>query len=44
MVMESYFVTHTPAKDKKRGKRKRVNLYDPNASKADKRYIEDYGL
>ena len=44
MVMESYLNTHTMAKDKKRGKRKRVNLYDPNASESDKRYQEHYGL
>lgn len=44
MVMESYFHTHTMAKGKKRGKRKRVNLYDPNANEADKDYQNDYGL
>lgn len=44
MVMESYFILHDEADSKKRGKRKRVNLYDPNASKTDKRYQEDYGL
>lgn len=44
MVMESYFLTHEMAKGKRRGKRKRVNEYDPNASEADKRYQEHYGL
>ena len=44
MVMESYFVTHDEAESPKRSKRKRVNLYDPNASDADKRYTEHYGL
>lgn len=42
--MESYFLTHTMAKDGKRKKKKRVNLYDPNASDSDKRYQEHYGL
>ena len=44
MVMESYFLTHDAAKGERRKKRKRVNLYDPNASEADKYYQEHYGL
>ena len=44
MGVESYFILHDEAKGKKRGKRKRVNLYDPNASDSDKRYQEHYGL
>lgn len=44
MVMESYLETHDPAKPVQRKRRRRVNELDPNASKADKRYQEDYGL
>ena len=44
MVMESYFLTHDEAEGPKRGKRKRVGLYDPNAKESDKRYTEHYGL
>jgi hypothetical protein len=44
MVMESYFILHDEPESKKRGKRKRVNIYDPNASTSDKRYQEHYGL
>ena len=44
MVMESYFITHTMAKDGKRKKKKRVNLYDPNADREDLDYQEHYGL
>ena len=42
--MESYFILHDEAENPKRGKRKRVNLYDPNANESDKRYQEHYGL
>ncbi len=44
MVMYSYFETHDMPAEVKRKKRKRVGEYDPNASKADKRYTDHYGL
>lgn len=44
MVMYSYFEVYDPPKNRKRKKRVRVGEYDPNASKADKRYTEHYGL
>ena len=44
MGIETYYETYTLAKSPNRKKRKRVNIYDPNASEADKRYTEHYGL
>jgi hypothetical protein len=44
MVMYSYFETYDPPKERRRNKRRRVGEYDPNASKADKRYTTNYGL
>jgi hypothetical protein len=44
MVMYSYFEIYDPPKVVRKGKRRRVGEYDPNASKADKRYTDNYGL
>ena len=44
MVMFSYFATYDPPKEVRKKKRRRVGEYDPNASKADKRYTDNYGL
>lgn len=44
MVNFSYFADHDPPTEVKRKKRRRVGEYDPNASKADKRYTDNYGL
>ena len=43
-MVDTYFETHEELPEIKRKKRKRVGQYDPNASKADKRYKEHYGL
>jgi hypothetical protein len=43
-TLEAYFETHAPLVYPKRGKRKRANLYDKNAKKSDKDYMENYGL
>lgn len=44
MVMYGYYEYYDRTDDPKRKKRKRVNELDPNASKADKRYKDNYGL
>jgi hypothetical protein len=44
MAIETYYETYTLAESPNRKKMKRVNLYDPNASDADKDYMEHYGL
>jgi hypothetical protein len=44
MGIETYYETYTLAETPNRKKRKRVNIYDPNASESDKRYQEHYGL
>lgn len=44
MPISTYLETYELANSPKRGKRKRVNIYDPNAKKADIDYQDHYGL
>lgn len=44
MAIKTYYETYTLAETPNRKQRKRVNIYDPNASESDKRYTEHYGL
>jgi len=44
MVNYSYFETHDMPQDNRRKRRRRANEYDPNASRADIRYQDNYGL
>ena len=44
MTVDTYLDKYDLASSPNRKKRKRVNLYDPNADQSDKRYTEHYGL
>jgi hypothetical protein len=44
MIIDTYLSMYDLAKSPNRKKRKRANMYDPNANHSDIDYMEHYGL